>query len=31
VLLFGPALKRILEPAATQGLRPAAMTEEVER
>ena len=31
VLLFAPALKRILEPAATQRLRPAAMTEEVER
>jgi len=31
VLLFGPALKLILEPAATQDLRPAAMTEEVER
>ena len=31
VLVFGPALKRDLEPAETQGLRPAAMTEEVER
>ena len=31
VLLFGPALKRILEPAATQRLRPAAMTVETER
>lgn len=31
VLLFGRALKRILEPHETQGLRPAAVTEEVER
>jgi proton-dependent oligopeptide transporter, POT family len=31
VLLFGPMLKRVLEPAETQGLRPAAMTQEVER
>ena len=31
VLLFGPGLKRILEPAASQGLRPAAMTVETER
>jgi POT family proton-dependent oligopeptide transporter len=31
VLLFGPALKRILEPAGTEALRPAAMTVEVER
>lgn len=31
ILLFGPALKRVLEPAATQGLRPAAMTQEIER
>ena len=31
VLLFGPALRRILEPVETQGLRPAAMTREVER
>ena len=31
VLLFGPALRRILEPVGTQGLSPAAMTQEVER
>jgi POT family proton-dependent oligopeptide transporter len=31
ILLFGPALKRILEPAATQALRTSAMTVEVER
>jgi len=31
VLLFGRPLKRILEPAATGGLRPAAMTVETER
>lgn len=31
VLLFGRALKRVLEPQETQGLRPAAVTEEVER
>jgi proton-dependent oligopeptide transporter, POT family len=31
VLLFGPALTRVLEPAANEGLRPAAMTVEVER
>ena len=31
ILLFGPALKRVLEPRATQRLRPSAMTEEVER
>jgi POT family proton-dependent oligopeptide transporter len=31
ILLFGPALRRILEPRATQGLRPAAMVHEVER
>ena len=31
VLLFGPALKRVLEPVETQGLSPAAMTEEIER
>jgi POT family proton-dependent oligopeptide transporter len=31
VLLFGPALRRVLEPAATHGLRPAAMTQEIER
>lgn len=31
ILLFGRALKRVLEPRETQGLRPAAMTEEVER
>jgi proton-dependent oligopeptide transporter, POT family len=31
VLLFGPALKRVLAPQETQGLRPAAMTREVER
>lgn len=31
ILLFGRALARVLEPHATQGLRPAAMTEEVER
>jgi POT family proton-dependent oligopeptide transporter len=31
VLLFGRALTRILEPRETQGLRPSAMTQEVER
>jgi proton-dependent oligopeptide transporter, POT family len=31
ILIAGPALKRVLEPRETQGLRPAAMTEEVER
>ena len=31
VLLFGPALKRVLEPREIEGLRPAAMTQEVER
>lgn len=31
VLLFGPLLKHILEPRETQGLRPAAMTREIER
>ena len=31
VLLLGPVLKRVLEPHETQGLRPAAMTQEVER
>jgi POT family proton-dependent oligopeptide transporter len=31
VLLFGPLLKRTLEPRETEGMRPAAMTEEVER
>jgi POT family proton-dependent oligopeptide transporter len=31
ILLFGPALRRTLEPHATQRLRPAAMTEEIER
>jgi POT family proton-dependent oligopeptide transporter len=31
VLLFGPALGRVLEPRETPGLRPAAMTREVER
>jgi POT family proton-dependent oligopeptide transporter len=31
VLLLGPTLKRILEPRETQGLRPAAMTQEIER
>ncbi|MGE5563194.1 MAG: peptide MFS transporter [Bacillota bacterium] len=31
ILLFRPALKCVLEPAATQGLRPAAMTQEIER
>jgi len=31
VMLFGPALRRVLEPVETQGLRPAAMTREVER
>jgi POT family proton-dependent oligopeptide transporter len=31
VLLFGPALKRVLEPHQTGRLRPAAMTQEVER
>ena len=31
VLLFGRALSRVLEPAARQALRPAAMTQEVER
>jgi POT family proton-dependent oligopeptide transporter len=31
VLLFGPALNRILEPRETQRLGPAAMTQEIER
>jgi proton-dependent oligopeptide transporter, POT family len=31
ILLFGPMLKRVLEPQETQGLRPAAMTREIER
>jgi POT family proton-dependent oligopeptide transporter len=31
VLLFGRALSRALEPRETQGLRPSAMTQEVER
>jgi len=31
ILLFGPALRRKLEPKETQGLRPAALTEEIER
>ena len=31
VVLLGPVLRRILEPRETQGLRPAAMTQEVER
>jgi POT family proton-dependent oligopeptide transporter len=31
VLLLGPMLRRILEPRETQELRPAAMTQEVER
>lgn len=31
VLLFGPTLKRVLQPKEVQGLRPAAMTREVER
>ena len=31
VLLLGPVLSQVLEPRATQGLRPAAMTQEVER
>jgi POT family proton-dependent oligopeptide transporter len=31
VLLFGPMLKRVLEPREAEVLRPAAMTEEVER
>jgi hypothetical protein len=31
VLLFGPALRRRLEPQATKRLRPAAMTEEIGR
>jgi len=31
VLLFGPMLRRVLEPRETQGLSPAAMTREVER
>jgi POT family proton-dependent oligopeptide transporter len=31
ILLFGKALWRILEPRETQGLSPAAMTQEVER
>ncbi len=31
VLLLGPALRRVLEPRETQGLGPAAMTQEVER
>ena len=31
VAAFGPALKRILKPREAQALRPAAMTQEVER
>jgi len=31
VVLLGPMLRRVLEPRETQGLRPAAMTQEVER
>jgi len=31
VVVLGPLLRRILEPRETQGLRPAAMTQEVER
>ena len=31
ILLFGPLLRRVLEPRETERLRPAAMTEEVER
>ena len=31
VLIFGPYLRRILEPEEAQELRPAAMTQEVER
>ena len=31
VLLLGPALRRVLEPRETRTLRPAAMTQEVER
>jgi POT family proton-dependent oligopeptide transporter len=31
VLLLGPMLRRVLEPQETQWLRPAAMTQEVER
>jgi proton-dependent oligopeptide transporter, POT family len=31
VLLFGPMLRRVLEPRETQGLGPAAMMEKVER
>jgi len=31
VVLFGPVLKRVLEPRETEELRPAAMTQEVER
>ena len=31
ILLFDPLLNRALEPRETRGLRPAAMTEEVER
>ena len=31
VVVLGPALRRFLEPRETQGLRPAAMTQEVER
>ena len=31
VVLLGPVLRRILEPREAQGLRPAAMTQEVER
>ena len=31
VLVFGPSLRRVLEPVETQPLRPAAMTREVER
>jgi POT family proton-dependent oligopeptide transporter len=31
ILILARPLRRVLEPAATQGLQPAAMTEEVER
>jgi POT family proton-dependent oligopeptide transporter len=31
VVVLGPVLRRILEPRETQGLRPVAMTQEVER
>ena len=31
VLLFGPSLGRVLEPQETQGLRPSAIIQEVER